>query len=96
MCKVSPQHAAAPLFCQQALSSHLMLLQTEDFIAWLVSHAHAQDVVTVHMDLGQGREFELLQALLDSNALQLINHLAIRWHYQLVVSYQSVFITTPT
>ena len=38
------------------------------------------------MDLGTGREFELLQALLSSESLSLIDHLVVRWHYQAEVS----------
>lgn len=61
--------------------------QTEDVVTWLTWHTNPEDLVTVHMDLGQGREFELLQALLSSNMLGLIDHLAIRWQYQLAVRF---------
>lgn len=44
------------------------------------------------MDLGQGREFELLQALLQSNMLGLIDLLAIRWRYQLAVRFSVLHV----
>ena len=57
-----------------------------DFPSWLQTSVQPWDRVVVYMDLGTGREFELLQALLSSESLSLIDHLVVRWHYQAEVS----------
>ena len=36
----------------------------------------------MHMDLGEGREFDMLQSVLLSDRLNLIDHLFVQWHYQ--------------
>ena len=57
-------------------------MQAMDFPNWLHSNAHTSDQVVVHMDLGTGRDFEVLQALLESQSLSLIDQFQVRWHYQ--------------
>lgn len=57
-------------------------LQTMDFPAWLGNNTAPSDNVIVQMDLGEGREFDLLQSLLLSDRLTLIDHLFVQWHYQ--------------
>ena len=69
-------------------------MQTEDIAVWLAEHARLQDTVIVHMDLGQGREFELLHALLTADMLGMIDHIVMRWHYQLAVSF--IFASAPS
>lgn len=63
-------------------------LQAIDFPRWLQSSVHPDDRVVVYMDLGTGREFEMLQALLISQSLTLIDHLIVQWHYQAEVSME--------
>ena len=53
-----------------------------DFPAWLGNNTAPSDNVIVQMDLGEGREFEMLQSLLLSDRLTLIDHLFVQWHYQ--------------
>ena len=57
-----------------------------DFPAWLGNNTAPSDNVIVQMDLGQGREFEMLQSLLLSDRLTLIDHLFVQWHYQAKVT----------
>ena len=53
-----------------------------DFPAWLGNNTAPSDNVIVQMDLGEGREFEMLQSLLLSDRLTLIDRLFVQWHYQ--------------
>ncbi len=53
-----------------------------DFPAWLGNNTAPSDNVIVQMDLGEGREFEMLQSLLLSDQLTLVDHLFVQWHYQ--------------
>lgn len=57
-------------------------MQAMDLPRWLQTRAHLSDWVVVHMDLGTGRDFEMLQALLESQSLSLIDQLHVQWHYQ--------------
>ena len=57
----------------------------EDFSAWLRSAANDSDYVVLSIDLGGGREFELLQNLVQTGTLSLVDKLYIRWRYQLSV-----------
>lgn len=57
----------------------------EDFSAWLRSAANESDYVVLSMDLGAGREFQLLQRLVQDGTLPLVDKLYIRWRYQLSV-----------
>lgn len=57
----------------------------EDFSAWLRAAANESHYVVLSMDLGGGREFELLQRLVEDATLPLVDKLYIRWRYQLSV-----------
>ena len=70
----------------RSTSRVLLWLQTIDFPAWLGNNTTPGDSVIVHMDLGEGREFHMLQSLLLSDRLTLIDHLFVQWHYQAEVS----------
>lgn len=57
---------------------------------WLQTNAQPSDRVVVHMDLGTGRDFEVLQALLESQSLTLIDQIQVQWHYQAEVCIAAV------
>ena len=70
--------------------SVVLLPQAIDFPAWLGNNTTPGDSVIVHMDLGEGREFEMLESLLLSDRLTLIDHLFVQWHYQAEVKSNSL------
>ena len=61
-------------------------VQAVDIARWLQGNVQVADNVIVHMDLGTGREFQILQELLTSVSLNLVDHIEIRWHYQAQVT----------
>ena len=62
----------------------------EDFSAWLSQTAAEGDDVVVTMDLGAGREFQLLSRMVRDGSIALVDRLYIRWHYQISVRRRSV------
>jgi hypothetical protein len=61
-------------------------VQAIDFPAWLQQTVFQQDYVVIYVDLGQGREYEVLQALLERQLLTLIDKVMLRWRYHISVS----------
>ncbi len=57
----------------------------EDFSAWLGQTAAEGDDVVVTMDLGAGREFQLLSRMVRDGSIALVDKLYVRWHYQISV-----------
>lgn len=62
------------------------VLQAMDFPSWLQSNVQVADEVIIHMDLGTGREFRILQELLTLETLSLVDHIDVQWHYQAEVN----------
>ena len=62
----------------------------EDFSAWLGRTAAEGDDVVVTMDLGAGREFQLLSRMVRDGSIALVDKLYIRWHYQISVRARRV------
>ena len=59
----------------------------EDFSLWLSQTAAEADEVVVTMDLGAGREFQLLSRMVRDGSIALVDKLYIRWHYQISVRH---------
>ncbi|KAL0018949.1 hypothetical protein WJX77_003320 [Trebouxia sp. C0004] len=78
-CEAKPLKLIADLIVDRGSTQDV---QTMDFPAWLGNNTAPSDNVIVQMDLGEGREFEMLQSLLLSDRLTLIDHLLVQWHYQ--------------
>lgn len=66
--------------------SSVFLWQTVDFAAWLRQHAEDKDYVVLSLALGEGRDFQLLAAMLADGVLPLVDKVYVRWRYQLAVS----------
>ena len=62
-----------------------------DFPAWLGNNTSPEDIVIMHMDLDAERQFDILQSLLLTNRLALVDYLYVRWHYQAEVNFTTSF-----
>lgn len=56
-------------------------VETIDFSSWLKSNFYFEDKIILRMDI-EGAEYEVLRHMIDTKAINLIDHLIIEFHHQ--------------
>lgn len=57
------------------------LVQTIDFARWLLEHVSFDDYVVIKMDI-EGSEYKVLQRLVDTDAIDLVDVIYCEFHYK--------------